>query len=122
MSILIILFFSSRFPLVSLSFFFRFPLVSLSSFFCFSFTNTRNVCHRLDLSCLEGFGALRTALSALFRVNSFNILYQTILDSGYLELTKDNGDDEKWLQFLAIVKKICVKPYSVTPQLKNLLS
>eukprot|EP00026_Physarum_polycephalum_P008522 Phypoly_transcript_08610.p1 GENE.Phypoly_transcript_08610~~Phypoly_transcript_08610.p1 ORF type:complete len:412 (+),score=75.17 Phypoly_transcript_08610:195-1430(+) len=82
-----------------------------------------NVCHRLDLSCLEGFGALRTALSALFRVNSFNILYQTILDSGYLELgNSDNGDEEKWLQFLAIVKKICVKPYSVTPQLKNLLS
>lgn len=83
----------------------------------------RSMCHRLDLSCLEGFAALRTALSTLFRVNSFNILYQTILDSGYQELgVKDNGDEEKWLQFLAIVKKICVKPFSVTPQLKNLLS
>jgi len=77
-------------------------------------------CHRIDLSCLDGFGSLRSALSSLFRLNSFNIFYQSVLDPLIVEL-KEIEDYETYQQFRTIVKKIIVRPYSVTPALKNLL-
>jgi len=78
------------------------------------------VCHRIDLSCYDSFASLRTTLSSLFRVNSFHILYQTIMNAS-TEVLKEEDDDDKWSEFLIVVKKITVKPFSVTPELKNLL-
>jgi len=77
-------------------------------------------CHRIDLSCLDGFPSLRAALSSLFRLNSFNIFYQSVLDLSLVEL-KEVDDYETYQQFRSIVKKVIVKPFSLTPSLKNIL-
>jgi hypothetical protein len=43
-----------------------------------------SACHRIDLSCMDSFASLRAALSSLFRLNSFHIYYQSVLDPSAL--------------------------------------
>jgi len=78
------------------------------------------LCHKIDLSCMDNFASLRQLLASLFRLNSFQIYYQTILVKSSIELDEED-DDERWSQFRTLVRRIVVKPFIVKPELKNLL-